>query len=448
MAARFGTSGLRGLVAELDDAVVGAHVRAFMTACDTGGRILIGGDLRPSSPRIMDGVAAAVSGMGAEAVLCGALATPALALAAGAEGAAAIMVTGSHIPADRNGIKFYTRSGEITKADEAAIGGALGTAPRGGGRVTRRGDVAARYRARYRDAFGPVLAGQRIGLYAHSAVGRDDLAAILTDLGAEVSELGRSDRFVPVDTEAVDPATRARLAGWAAAGGLDAIVSTDGDSDRPLLADAAGRVVPGDVMGQIAAEWLGAEIVVTPVSSNSGVAMKGFDSVVRTPIGSPHVIAAMAASGSRVVGYEANGGFLLGFAADGPAGPLTPLLTRDAVLPIVAVLAASDGDVAARVAAEPPVFTASDRLGEVPRARMAALMARLATEPGALLGTAPRALDTTDGLRWSLGGRQVIHVRPSGNAPELRLYVEDRTPERAEAALARGLSRLRTLLEI
>ena len=83
-----------------------------------------------------------------------------------------------------------------------------------------------------------------------------------------------------------------------------------------------------DVMGQITAEFLGAETVVTPVSSNSGVMQKGFGAVVQTRIGSPYVIAGMEAAGGRVAGYEANGGFLLGFDAKGPSGPLSALLTR------------------------------------------------------------------------------------------------------------------------
>tara|TARA_B110000908_G_C10080263_1_gene369255 strand:+ start:225 stop:437 length:213 start_codon:yes stop_codon:yes gene_type:complete len=52
---------------------------------------------------------------------CGDLPTPALALAAIGARAAAVMVTGSHVPADRNGLKFYTPDGEITKIDEMAI---------------------------------------------------------------------------------------------------------------------------------------------------------------------------------------------------------------------------------------------------------------------------------------------------------------------------------------
>ena len=52
---------------------------------------------------------------------CGALPTPALALRSLTLGIPAIMVTGSHIPADRNGLKFYRAEGEIDKADEAGI---------------------------------------------------------------------------------------------------------------------------------------------------------------------------------------------------------------------------------------------------------------------------------------------------------------------------------------
>lgn len=85
----------------------------------------------------------------------------------------------------------------------------------------------------------------RIGVYEHSSLARDILHDVLGALGADTVPLARSEVFIPVDTEAVDPATRRLLAGWAAAHGLDAIVSTDGDADRPMLTDHAGRMVPG-----------------------------------------------------------------------------------------------------------------------------------------------------------------------------------------------------------
>src|SRR5690606_32860216 len=94
----------------------------------------------------------------------------------------------------------------------------------------------------------------------------------------------------------------------------------------------------------LCAEYVGATDVVTPVSSNSAVERSGaFNRVIRTRIGSPYVIAAMLAAraegGARVVGYEANGGFLTASPIPLARGTLAPLPTRDAVLVIVSILA-------------------------------------------------------------------------------------------------------------
>mgnify|MGYP001793869385 CR=1 FL=1 len=452
MSGKFGTSGLRGLVTSMTPELITAHVQAFLAACDTGGVLCVGRDLRPSSPRIADDVIAAARAKGCRVIDCGAVPTPALALAAQAVEGGAVMVTGSHIPADRNGLKFYVRSGEISKADEAAILAHLEAdhAHTQHGTLEQDGGVNDRYVARFVDAFGRgALRGQRIGLYAHSAVGRDALARILTDLGAEVIELGRSETFIPVDTEAVAPEVRVRITDWVKTHGLHALVSTDGDSDRPLLADETGRVIPGDILGQITTETLGAETIATPISSNSGVTMKGFKDVQLTQIGSPYVIAAMENVQGRVVGYEANGGFLLGFAAQGPAGPLAPLITRDCTLPLLTVLYASrEGGVAARVAQEPPVVTVADRLQEVDQRKSRVLLETWQNNPTARaaflasLGKQELGMDLTDGLRMTLTDGDVIHVRPSGNAPELRLYIETKDPASAEKLLTQALVQL------
>lgn len=463
MAPKFGTSGLRGLVTELTPALVASHVAAFARACPMGRGLFVGRDLRESSPRIAADVIAAARAQGLAVTDCGAVPTPALALAAMGAGAAAVMVTGSHIPADRNGLKFYTPEGEITKVQEGAILSALrdsGAPATDPGPLTMA-DPGPAFLARYLTAFGPgALAGRRIGVWSHSAVGRDLLTRTLTALGAEAVEIGRSDAFIPVDTEAVDPEARALLARAAAEHGLDAIASTDGDGDRPLLTDAAGRVIPGDLLGQITARLIGADVVVTPVSSNTGVDQLGLGQVIRTKIGSPYVIAGMAAAlaadpAARVVGYEANGGFLLGFDAALPAGPLPALMTRDSHLPILAALVAAGeagagGDLAALVAAQPARFTAADRLQEVPTEAAMALVARLRADPADFLSALDAgrlaATDITDGLRLTLSSGRIAHLRPSGNAPELRLYTEAETPETAAAMLTAGLDALGSLL--
>ena len=445
MAPKFGTSGLRGLVVDLTPECVASYVQAFIAACPIGNGLYVGHDLRPSSPDLAQSVAAAAESAGVRVVFCGGVPTPALALAADKAGAAAIMVTGSHIPADRNGLKFYTPAGEITKADEQAINAAVGTtsASAVSGEIEHDDTIAAAYLTRYVDAFGTALAGLRVGLYSHSGVARDVLKQILQGLGADVVELGRTDDFIPVDTEAVSAELRAQLRDWAKEHGVAAIVSTDPDGDRPLLTDANGNVIPGDVLGQITAKMLGAEIVVTPVSSNTGVDKSGdFAKVIRTQIGSPFVIAAMEQAGGKVIGYEANGGFLLGYDATGPAGGvLTPLVTRDSTLPMVCVLAsARESTVAEVVAAQPARFTAADRLQEIPTEQSKALVASLTNDDAARdaflsnFGARSVGVDTTDGLRMTLESGLIVHLRPSGNAPELRLYVEA-----DDAALARQM---------
>lgn len=113
------------------------------------------------------------------------------------------MVTGSHIPDDRNGLKFYRADGEIDKNDEAAISAAYAALP---------ADVASRkaanmpvndsainaYAERYITLFGhESLAGLKVGIYQHSSVARDLLTKILGTLGAETVALGRSDILYP-----------------------------------------------------------------------------------------------------------------------------------------------------------------------------------------------------------------------------------------------------------
>ena len=451
MPPKFGTSGLRGLVTELTADLVADHVAAFIASCPMGTGLFVARDLRPSSPDIAQMVMDAGVAAGLQVTDCGDIPTPALALAAMGAGAAAVMITGSHIPADRNGLKFYTPEGEITKDHEAGILAALGQshATSAGGAIVQNTSAGPAYIARYTDAFDGALAGMTIGVYSHSTVGRDIMRDVLAGLGAAVVELGRSDTFIPVDTEAVDPATRQQLRDWAAAQPLDAIVSMDGDGDRPLLTDASGEVIPGDVLGQITGAYLGAQTAVTPVSSNTG-AEGVFAQVIRTRIGSPYVISGMEATGGDVVGYEANGGFLLGFGARG----LDPLMTRDSILPmIVPLMLARGGSVADVVAGQPARFTAADRLQEVPVATSRQLITgliddqqRLATFLKRLDGEAA-GVDLTDGLRVTLTDGRIVHMRPSGNAPECRFYAEADSGAAAVDTLTQGLIALRVALD-
>lgn len=451
---KFGTSGLRGLAAELEGQAARAYVAAFLrhAGLADGSRVFLGRDFRVSSPAIMRDCAAAISAAGLEPVDCGTLPTPALALHAMAAGGAAIMVTGSHIPEDRNGLKFYLPSGEISKADEAGIVAALRDEmiPDFVGEMADEAAAAeARYVARFAGLLPEgVLAGWRIGVFEHSSVARDLLSRILRDFGAAVVSLGRSEDFVAVDTEAFGDAVFAPLAGWVAEYGLDAIAATDGDGDRPLLMDGAGRFVRGDALGLITARYLGAQSVVTPVTSNSGIERTGaFSRVVRTRVGSPYVVAAMAGAPGAVIGFEANGGTFVGENVKAAGVPLPPLVTRDAVLPLLCALglAARKGLGVADVVADLPLQHAlAGRLQDVPGETSAAFLARLGGDAEYARGVfAPHGiagLSDIDGLQFRTAAGDVVHFRASGNAPELRCYVEAGTEAGARELLEWGLA--------
>ncbi len=443
---RFGTSGVRGLVADLSPAVCRAYAQAFLSLLgESRGEVLIGMDLRPSSPRIAEACAAELRAHGFTPVNAGVLPTPALAFAALSSRVPAIMVTGSHIPFDRNGIKFYLPGGEITKADEARMLSHAITPTEDAPATLPPPDagVAALYVQRYLEAFRPgALTGMKLGVYEHSSAARDLLHVILRGLGAETVSLGRSDSFVPIDTEAVRAEDRALAKGWSQAHGLDAILTTDGDADRPLLADEHGDWLRGDVLGILAAQALGAQTVVTPVSSTTALEKAGLPHIVRTRIGSPHVIAGMeSARHAPIVGFEANGGFLLGSDVDLNGRNLAALPTRDSLLPMLLALGiarAANVPLSQLVAALPARFSFSDRLQNVDVPACRALLGSLAEDGAtfaALVGPAPgalTALDLTDGVRGVFASGDILHLRLSGNAPELRCYTEAESPQRAE----------------
>jgi phosphomannomutase len=509
----FGTSGRRGKVVDLTQLEIYLNALAELQYLQslplTEGGIRRGEDfyfaydLRPSSSEfvaqeegrgeIAQAIVQAITDAGMQAVNLGRIPTPALASFALSQNKGSIMVTGSHIPFERNGYKTNSSRGELLKQQEAPINEQvrqvrqrLYEQPWGQSLFDERGMLKSGHqelpaehgaaRAAYIERFtnffhGATLQGRRILVYQHSAVGRDLLVEILERLGAQVVKGGRSDTFVPIDTENIDAAQLAVIQGLADAssGPLHAVVSTDGDSDRPLVLGVdplTGQVhfFGGDLVGMVVAEYLQSDAVVVPISCNDAIDRGKLAPVVepKTRIGSPFVIAGMEAARAkgkkRVCGWEPNGGFLTGSPFDRDGAILEPLLTRDAGLPILGVLFAAQQDGLSLVdlfARLPKRFSRAALLKQFPRAIALKIVDRFSPPNGdaeairkdlaqfftpALGFAAVAHVDYTDGVRVLFSNGEVAHVRPSGNADELRIYAVADTQSRADEIAAMGVA--------
>jgi phosphomannomutase len=543
---KFGTSGRRGEVIHLTQLEVYinalAELRYLQGLSPSRGGIAQGQefffacDLRPSSfayvteqggrGEIAQAIERAIRDSGMQPVFLGRIPTPALTLFAISRQRGSMMITGSHIPFDRNGYKANTSQGELLKEHEEPISQVVkkvrnsvysqsfATSLFDEQGLFRTGHAELppeisgakdEYLRRYTTFFqGSSLKGKRLLVYQHSAVGRDLLVKILRLLGAEVIPAGRSDTFVPIDTENIDEAQLAViqvLVDEASSNGLpiDAVVSVDGDSDRPLIlgVDAATRKVNffgGDLVGMVTAEYLGADAVVVPISCNDGIDRGKLASVTepKTRIGSPYVIAGMEAAqrkGRKVIcGWEANGGFLTGSDIERSGQVLMALPTRDAFLPILSTLFSAQErglSLTERFAKLPRRFSRAALLKEFPRPismkiverfsasnarirdvsfgsagtsvldqeggrlqiseaelqRVAAIRTDLESFfPGEMGFPSIVHLNYTDGVRITFDNEDVAHFRPSGNADELRMYAVADTLTRSEEIARWGIA--------
>ena len=517
---KFGTSGIRGLVTDMSDLECYINTRGFIQyELETGDvrkgeMVSIAGDLRSSTRRIMASVEAAIEDSGCKVDNCGFIPTPALAYYTMQKGQAGLMITGSHIPDDRNGIKPYRKNGEILKTDEVGIlsyvarvreeeylkiadnslfneSGMLKII-RSLSPVNKEAEVL--YVRRYLDVFPPdCLSRRKIVLYEHSAIGRDLLARVLRGLGAEVLPAARSEIFVAMDTENItsdDSIFFRRLAEEHKSSHIYAIVSTDGDSDRPIVVDEQGEFHRGDVVGILVSQFLNADFAAVPISVNDAVDIqldKDKIPFAHTKIGSPYVIVAMnkaiARGKQKVVGWEVNGGFLTGtdFVINGRV--LKALPTRDSFLPIICVMLQSvrkDLHISTLFNELPRRYSQGGLIDNFPVISSQRLIEHFSISQGGYIMQVDfekggvKAIDATgktllmdsgdpvatealkikealqrhfspdhgfdqvtrinyfDGIKISFANRDVGHIRPSGNAPQLRFYSNADSQERAD----------------
>lgn len=466
----FGTSGLRGTIEALSPEICYAYTKAFIqNICQNATHLAIAMDLRPSSPLITKACIQAIEDCNVNAIYCGTLATPALAHFAMSHKIPCIMVTGSHIPFDRNGLKFYRLDGEINKQDEETIQASEITLS-SSTFILKRNNLppidsraAELFTQRYCDIYkNHSLEGLSIGFYQHSSVARDHLTHLLEYLGARVTPLDRCDHFVALDTESISEEDALRAKHWIKAGKFDALISTDGDGDRPLLGDEKGNWIRGDILGLLTAKSLNAKHVVTPINANSDINETRFSQVLTTKIGSPFVIEGLEkikqdVKQHQAVGFEANGGFLLASNWEVNGKTLVQLATRDSYLPLLSALfqCVSSGQpishrvnhLVSRYTASNSTKTRSSELNQTfieiisqSKDLQKQLILALYSVKGDII---LEKVNRLDGFRMTLSNQDIIHIRASGNAPELRCYAESQSAQLSESLVKNTLEWLR-----
>ena len=420
----FGTDGIRG-VANVDLKPTIAFALGRATAhrlVGPGGAIVVGQDTRRSGDMFVAAISAGATSMGIDVHRVGVVPTPALAFLAGDPAyAAGIMVSASHNPAEDNGLKVLDGAGLklddsvedeleqlIWRADE------LTGVPNDGLGVVRDASAKVAAYVADRERLAKRVDGSRFRIVIDCANGSASEVgpAILRATGASVEVMNAEPDGLNINLRAgaTDPAG---LAKRVVDVGADAGFALDGDADRLIAVDAAGRVVDGDhVLGLLALDRLanGAgdgpdrRTLVVSVLSNGGlkVAVEAAGgSIVRTPVGDKYILEGMQVSGAGL-GGEKSGHVIVREHTTSGDGIVT-------ALEVLRVMRASSRPLA-ELAARIPMLPQEQRTIRVRHKDQ--------WEGDRAIHEAIAGAES----RLGVGGR--VLVRPSGTEPALRVMVE------------------------
>jgi phosphoglucosamine mutase len=420
----FGTDGIRGEAnTEPMTAVTALRVgmaagRYFIRGAHRH-RVLIGKDTRLSGYMIEAALVSGFTAVGMDVILVGPMPTPAVAmLTRSLRADLGVMISASHNPFADNGIKLfgpdgYKLSDEVEASIEATLAGDANlplAPPELVGRAQRLEDAHGRYIEFVKNTFprGLRLDGRKIVIdCAHGAAYRV-APAVLWELGAEVVPLGVKPDGLNINRDCGSTATEG-MCGAVVEHRADLGIALDGDADRLILADEAGRVVDGDqLIALVAVEWARAGSLrgggaVATVMSNLGLErlLQGLGLVLaRTQVGDRYVVEHMREHGYNVGGEQSGHLILSDFTTTGDG--------LIAALQVLAVLAQHDrpaSEVCRRFEPLPQVLiNVPVQNGQSPEAPT---VGRIIADAEARLGKAGR-----------------VFVRKSGTQPLVRVMVE------------------------
>jgi phosphoglucosamine mutase len=419
----FGTDGVRGPVGELltpDLAVRLGRAAALQSEAERP-QVLIVRDTRESGPMLEEALAAGVAAGGGDAMLGGVLPTPAASvLARRLSFDRAGVVSASHNPFADNGIKFFDSRGiKLDDETEAAIEAQLdeGTGERVG-TVRPLEGAFDDYIRELRSAFPLDLSGARIALDCANGATYRAAPAIFRALGADLELTGAEPdgRNINADRGSTHPEALIELV---KSSGARIGFAFDGDGDRMLAVDGAGRLHDGDDLIALVAKDLHgrgeleggvAVTVMTNYGFLTAMEQAGI-AVEQTRVGDRYVIEALRERDWNLGGEQSGHIVWTDF---------TP--TGDGIAASLLVLRAMGGR---RLEDVEPFKRLPQRLENV----------RVA-DRGAIEG-ADGLWSAVDEENAKLEGRGRVLVRASGTEPLLRVMVEAPDEEECEAVTAR-----------
>ena len=346
--ALFGTDGIRGLAngqtltAEIavDVAVAAAHI--LVESSSNKGkrpRAIVGQDSRASGEFLEAAVAAGLASAGIDVYRVGVLPTPAIAYLVGESGAdLGVMISASHNPMPDNGIKLFSRGGgKLDDSIEAAIEKRMGepwTRPTGRnvGRIIFDETASARYLNHLATSVTTPLNGLKIVVDCANGASSFVAPIAYEKAGATVVAIHRSPDGWNIN-ENCGSTHLEDLQAAVVKEGADFGIAHDGDADRCLAIDGAGKVVDGDAIMTILAigfknrGGLTSNTIVGTVMSNLGFmhAMKDAGiSVISTAVGDRYVLEKMI-EGDFSLGGEQSGHLIMREFANTGDGILTAL---------------------------------------------------------------------------------------------------------------------------
>jgi len=440
---------VRGVVGEQLDAQfvsdVGASFARLMRS-EGASRVVIGHDMRDSSPELAAAFAEGVTGQGLNVVHIGLASTDQLYFASGSLDCPGAMFTASHNPARYNGIKLCRAKalpvGQDTGLgiikDEVVSGVPAFDGPRG---AETEVDVLADYASFLRglvelDDIRPLT----IAVDAGNGMGGHTVPAVLGTLGQVKIEplyFELDGSFPNHEANPLDPANLVDLQKLVRSTGADIGLAFDGDADRCFVVDEKGDPVsPSAITALVAERELakepGAVVIHNLITSHAvpELVHELGGTPVRTRVGHSFIKQEMATTGA-VFGGEHSAHYYFRDFWGADSGML-------AALHVLAALGEKDRPVSELMAAYDK-YAAS---GEINSTVADAAERTLAVLEA--FGNRAVAIDRLDGVTVQLADDAWFNLRASNTEPLLRLNVEARTSAEVDALVTEILSIVRS----